>query len=382
MEDARDAARGARELVDWDLAARTAVRLSRPGPAVGADEAVRAVALLREAAEAAPAHVAEVTGLAVAQGPGALVVERGAWARANVASFRTLLSPVLAEALARREDERARRPGQRARRPGGPRGLGVAARVTGAELGSLLALLSTRVLGQYDALGEGPEAGRLLLVAPNVVAVQRDLDLDLPDFGLWVALHEETHRVQFAAAPWLADHLRERARGLSGGLLGEPGAVVERLSAGARALPALVRSLSARDGEGGGADAPSLVDLLADAEQRRALAEVTAVMSLLEGHADVAMDAVGPSVVPSVRLIRRRFAARRRTQRSVVDAALRQLLGLDAKLRQYADGARFVRGVTERVGTDGLNAVWSGPDALPAPEEVADPAAWVRRVHG
>jgi len=372
-----DAARGSRELVDWDLAARTAARLARPGPAVSAAEAVHAVALLHESAAAAGPHVAAVTGLGVARGPGALVIERGAWARANVASFRTLLAPVLDDALARRTEQR--RPG---RRPssGPPRGLGVAGRVTGAELGSLLAVLSSRVLGQYDALGEGPEAGRLLLVAPNVVAVQRELSVDLADFSLWVALHEETHRVQFAAAPWLAEHLRERARALSGGLLGEPGAVADRLAAGARALPGLVRSLSG--GAGGDGPAPSLVDLVADADQRRALAEVTAVMSLLEGHADVAMDAVGPSVVPSVKLIRRRFAARRRTSRGLVDSALRQLLGLDAKMRQYADGARFVRGVTQRVGTDGLNAVWSGPAALPAPEEVADPAAWVRRVHG
>jgi uncharacterized protein (DUF2342 family) len=31
---------------------------------------------------------------------------------------------------------------------------------------------------------------------------------------------------------------------------------------------------------------------------------------------------------------------------------------------------------------DGFNAAWQSPQALPLPEEIANPAAWVRRVHG
>jgi coenzyme F420 biosynthesis associated uncharacterized protein len=312
--------------------------------------------------------VAAVTELDVVPGPPAVVVARGAWAQANVDSFRQLLSPVLADVLARRAAR-----GQSI----GRGGLGVARRVTGAELGTLLALLSSRVLGQYEALAAGPAEGRLLLVAPNVLAVATDLDVDLRDFALWVALHEETHRVQFTAAPWLADHLRERAQAMAGDLLGDPGAAIDRVVTAARALPGLVRGGSGEHGSGS-----ALLDLVQTPQQRRALAEVTAVMSLLEGHADVAMDAVGPSVVPSVELIRRRFAVRRKTSRTLADTVLRQLLGLEAKLRQYADGARFVRGVTGRVGTSGLNAVWTGPEALPRPAEIADPEAWVRRVHG
>ena len=104
-------------------------------------------------------------------------------------------------------------------------------------------------------------------------------------------------------------------------------------------------------------------------------------MSLLEGHADVVMDEVGPQVVPSVATIRSRFTARR-AGRGAVDRLLRRLLGLDAKMRQYADGARFVREVHSAVGTDGFNAVWTGPQALPSAAEIADPAAWVARVHG
>jgi uncharacterized protein (DUF2342 family) len=58
------------------------------------------------------------------------------------------------------------------------------------------------------------------------------------------------------------------------------------------------------------------------------------------------------------------------------------VLGLDAKLRQYRDGAAFVRAVVGRVGQEGFNAVWSAPEQLPTKTEITDPDAWVRRVHG
>ncbi|TXR52384.1 coenzyme F420 biosynthesis-associated protein [Quadrisphaera setariae] len=365
-------------MVDWDLAARTATRLARPGPRVSAAEARRVVDVVREAAAESPPHVARVSQLLVPAGPPARVVERGAWARANVASFASLLSPVVDEALDERRARSAR---------SSLRGLGVARRVTGVQLGSLLALLSSRVLGQYDALGEGPGTGDLLVVAPNVLAVQRELGLDLRDFARWVCLHEETHRVQFAAAPWLADHLRERARALSGDVLRGPGAGADRVAQTLRGLRGAVEGVRGSGTPASGSSGPGgsglgVLDLATTADQRRALAEVTAVMALLEGHADVVMDDVGPSVVPTVATIRRRFSARRGSSRGLLDAVLRHGLGLEAKLRQYADGARFVRGVVGEVGTGGFNAVWSSPAALPLPEEVADPAAWVRRVHG
>ncbi len=51
-------------------------------------------------------------------------------------------------------------------------------------------------------------------------------------------------------------------------------------------------------------------------------------------------------------------------------------------MRQYRDGAVFVRGVVDTVGWDGFNAVWTSPETLPKPLEISDPATWVARVHG
>jgi coenzyme F420 biosynthesis associated uncharacterized protein len=130
-----------------------------------------------------------------------------------------------------------------------------------------------------------------------------------------------------------------------------------------------------------GNDDVSLVDLFSSAEQRVVMDRLTGVMSLLEGHADVVMDGVGPKVIPSVDEIRRKFNQRRKGA-GYLDRLLRRLLGLDAKMAQYRDGAAFVRTTVDAVGMDGFNAVWAGPENLPTKAEIGDPAAWVRRVHG
>jgi coenzyme F420 biosynthesis associated uncharacterized protein len=125
----------------------------------------------------------------------------------------------------------------------------------------------------------------------------------------------------------------------------------------------------------------SLLDILQTPEQRAIIERLTAVMSLLEGHADVVMDGVGPEVVPSVERIRTVFNARR-AGAGPLDQLIRKLLGFDAKLRQYRDGAVFVRGAVDKVGMAGFNAVWAEPANLPDKDEIADPARWVTRVHG
>ncbi|WP_432523554.1 zinc-dependent metalloprotease [Kineococcus sp. SYSU DK006] len=360
------------DLVDFDLAAQVAARLVRPGPRVGRDEADQVVGELRVAAAEAAGPVARTAHLPeLTEQPPALVVDRVSWARANVEAFRTLLGPV----------EVPLRSGER---PAPARGgaavdratTAVGRRTTGAELGSLLSFLSSRVLGQFDVFSgvDGGRAGRLLLVAPNVVQVERDLQVDPRDFRRWVCLHEEAHRLQFGAHPWLRRWITDEARALAQDLLGHQRDLGERLSGVLQALPEVLRGTAEGSGVG-------VADLLQTPAQRERVAALVAVMSLLEGHADVVMDDVGPQVVPSVATIRARFTQRRRGRGSL-DQVVRRLLGLDAKTRQYADGARFVRGAVGQVGWEGFNAVWSGPEQLPSPAEVADPAAWVARVHG
>ena len=50
-------------------------------------------------------------------------------------------------------------------------------------------------------------------------------------------------------------------------------------------------------------------------------------------------------------------------------------------MRQYAVGSAFTNHVVLAAGMDGFNRVWDGPETLPTRAELADPGAWLRRVH-
>lgn len=368
--------------VDWDLALATARRVGGAGPRVTPEEAGATVAELHGLARQAQGHVAGLTGLdASSDSSPVQVVNRGGWAQANAGALDQLLTPL----VHRLEEQRRASEGGSSRSaagpPSGPTGVlgAVGSRVAGLEAGVLLGFLSSRILGQYDpfheevdATGRAAAAGRLLLVAPNIVDVERRLDVPERDFRLWVCLHEETHRVQFAANPWLRKHMLAEIEAFVAAAPADGGELVTRLVAAVGQAAGAVRS---------GSELPSLLDLVQTEEQRQVVDRLGAVMSLLEGHADVVMDQAGPSVIPSVDAIRARFEQRRDSAVGL-DRILRRLLGLDTKLRQYRDGAVFVRSVTATVGRDGFDAVWSGPAALPTAAEIADPAAWVARVHG
>ncbi|HZJ05542.1 MAG TPA: zinc-dependent metalloprotease [Nocardioidaceae bacterium] len=360
-------------MVDWDLAVTTATRMAGPGPTVARSTAEEAVEELRAGSLRSTPLVREFTGLMAPQGapPGTertapvLVVDRQGWIQANVDGFATIVSPLID-----RLQEKKGSPG--------PIAEAIGSRVTGVELGALLGFMSSRVLGQFDPFyapegspGQPAPAGRMLLVAPNVVHVEGELGVDPTDFRLWVCLHEETHRVQFTAVPWMRDHIHEEIGNLIGSVEMDSARLVGMFGEGVKRLSDLVR----------GDDDVSLLDLVHTPEQKVVLDRITAVMSLLEGHADVVMDGVGPEVIPSVAEIRRKFNVRRKGAGSF-DRILRKLLGLDAKMAQYRNGAAFVRGAVDRVGMEGFNKVWVVPENLPSKAEIGDPDSWVRRVHG
>jgi coenzyme F420 biosynthesis associated uncharacterized protein len=347
-------------LIDWDAAVSTGTRLVRPGPAVSMTEAADVVTELRQLAGLAEGHVRSFTGLGIdREHEPVAVVDRPGWVRSAAGGFRILLDPLTQRLLERR--------------PAPPGLVGtVGSRVTGAQVGAILAYLASRVLGQYELFVPPEEGeGRLTLVAPNVVAVERQLGVVPHDFRLWVCLHEVTHRTQFTAVPWLRDHLRSEIGAYLDASDLDPAALLARLRAAAGAVADLAR----------GRAEVNLVEALQTPEQQVVLDRLTAVMSLVEGHGEFVMDGVGPDVVPTVAEIRRAFDERRRSG-SGVDRAIRRLLGLDLKMKQYAEGAAFVRHVVRAVGMAGFNAVWTSRETLPTRAEISRPDGWIQRIHG
>ncbi|MFG1799256.1 zinc-dependent metalloprotease [Micromonospora carbonacea] len=344
------------QFVDWDLAAATAGALGKSGPRVSYAEATEVVSELRRLTDEAAGHVADYTGLrSQVVHPPVRVVDRRDWAATNIAGLREVITPLV-----------SRLSGDK---PPGPLTEAVGSRLTGVQAGTVLAYLSGRVLGQYEVFSGDP--GQLLLVAPNIVEVERKLGADPRDFRLWVCLHEVTHRTQFTAVPWMRAYF-----------LGEVQAFVDASQGGEHLLERLRRGVATlSDAVKDPQSRASVLDIVQTPAQRAVLDRLTALMTLLEGHAEFVMDGVGPQVIPSVESIRAAFNRRRETG-NPLEKAIRRLLGVEVKMRQYAEGRKFVHGVVERVGMAGFNKIFGSPLTLPRLDELGDPDAWVARVHG
>jgi coenzyme F420 biosynthesis associated uncharacterized protein len=344
------------QMVDWDLAVATAGALVKSGPKVTYAEAADVVSELRRLTDLAERHVQEYTGLsAQVDHPPVRVVDRKDWVAANVTGLQQVMTPLIDQIS------------QRGSVSGVTRLIG--SKTTGVQAGTVFAYLSGKVLGQYEVFSGAP--GELLLVAQNIVEAERKLEVDPTDFRLWVCLHEVTHRTQFTAVPWLRQHFLDEVKAFIDAADTDGEAFAERLRGAMDAIVDAIRNSNSR---------ASVIDLVQTPAQRAVVDRLTALMTLVEGHAEFVMDGVGPAVVPSVASIREKFNARR-VARNPIEKALRRLLGVEVKMRQYAEGNRFVAAVVGEVGMDGFNRIWTSPETLPRTEELPDPAAWVARVH-
>lgn len=370
------------------------------GPRVAVGEAIEIVAALRRGSGVAQSHVAEATHWSADEPLTTLVVDRAAWVEANVSSFQRVFAQAdEAESVETHEIHRdapssesgasqaglagdsaeagAEEPGEETK---GESGSGprraveeasfspidairqvadtCSAYLSASTLTGVLGLLSTRVLGQFDPFTAKPT---LLLNAPTVWAISRDIDVDRVEFSTWVCLHEMVHRFQFANAPWLTNYL------------------VERIGRTIADAPSLTHNIIERVRDRDDAPAPtSFGDFVVGPQNRETFAELTAAMSLIEGYADFMMDRT--EAVVDVSRIRSRFNNRRESRGW--GRVVKAVTGMADKMAQYKAGSTFCREVERKVGVDGLNAAFASPATLPSSEELAAPHLWVARVHG
>jgi uncharacterized protein (DUF2342 family) len=367
------------DVIDWGAAQRVG-ELVAGSPPFGGVRSASVEPLVREFA----GRVAEYSGLEVSGAlPPLELVDRPGWIAANLTTMRPMLTPLTA-------------PMESGKGPlAGPL-RSASGLLLGAQVGALAGVLSQRVLGQYDlALLDSGEPPRLLLLAPNLAQAARALAVDRDELVLWVSIHEITHAVQFSGAPWLRGYLggmlKELIDGLRVTIVGgehdgeHDGNGTANGSAGRSAgwLPDLPKL----------PDAAQLREMLERArrgellrltigEDRWALVErMQAAMSLIEGHAEHTMDAIGAEVLPSLPRLRAAMTSRREN-RGLPWRVLERLLGLELKLRQYEMGRRFCDAVVAAGGPQSLALAWSGPETLPTPGELEDPSLWIARVPG
>jgi putative hydrolase len=404
--------------IDWDTAQRIG-ELIAGSPPYGGPAGRSVQPLAHEFAR----RVSEYTGLGLpAELPPLEMIDRPTWIAANLLTMRPLLDPLLERLGGEPEPaehtsgpgegdtdrERGAANAESGAPPGGSSraedgGVGAllsgplrsasgslrsaSGHLLGAQLGAVTGMLSQRVLGQYDvSLLDASAPPRLLLLAPNLAAAARNLGVDRDELIAWVAIHEITHAVQFSGAPWLREHLGGMLRELLDGLqisaaaagsssgnesvlrwLRDPGALIDRARDGE--LRALIDR--ARRGE--------LLRLGLGDERWGIVERMQATMSLIEGHAEHTMDAVGAELLPSLPRLRAAMT-RRRESRGLPWRVLERLLGLELKLRQYEVGRRFCDAVVQAGGPEALAVAWRSPAELPTTQELTEPSLWLGRV--
>jgi len=352
-------------LVDWDRVERVAVARLRRAPGVLEPWELRATegsyaAAMAKVVPALEAHLGtELPGVV----DRVEVVDRGEWVKANTVAFASLMGRMEMGLL-----DQLLPPGASVTKAA----MTIANRwVTTTQMGVLLGFMGQRVLGQYDLALISAETtpGKLLFVEENIRAAAKVMDVPVEPFRTWIALHETTHAYEFEAHPWLRPYLASRLeRQIS--MFADDTAELGRDAM--RQVGASLRGEGRRD------DQHWLERLMTD-DQRQVFRETQAVMSLLEGFGDHVMDAVGKDLVPGHARISARFHGRR-ANRTPFERAMLRITGMDLKMEQYRKGEVFVAAIESMAGPVALRRLWDGPDTLPTPDEMEDPAAWVRRM--
>jgi len=345
------------EPIAWDTAERVAIKVAGREPLADSYHYASLEPDFREFTAEAEALVEAETGLTSLAGPArARVTDRAGWIRANLASFQRLLRPL------------TDRLGQKM---GGAKVAPIGRQIAGAEVGALLGWMSTRVLGQYDMLivenENADDQDIVYYVGPNVLALEKRYGFPPREFRLWLALHEVTHRMQFTGVPWLRPYFLSL--------------VDDSLSSFDPDLKRMLESIKravvqARAGENP-LDEGGIVTVLATPEQQAVIRRIGGLMSVLEGHGDLIMDRAATDRVPSAG----RFSSVLHDRRHAKGPArvVQKLLGLEAKLRQYEEGEKFLEAL-EQAGGEGIDLLWRGPEYLPDLGEIRNPDRWLDRM--
>lgn len=354
--------------VNWELARQVGVANAvESGPDPEPTEGDQR--MLDEAVRVAELQVGRFTGLAgpvdVAQ---VRAVRRAVWVNANTESLKALLEPAarrLTDAIERSAGEQM--PAEAAPMAGFLRQL--SPMLLGAQVGQVLGTLAQRVLGQYDIAVPRSGPGQLLFVVPNLATFERDWSLDPREFRTFVALHEVTHRFEFAQG-WVRDRFQALLDDYLSTLTLDIEALQSRFASVDPSDPdALARFADEDDGGLFWADL--------DDEQRLKLGRIQAFMAAAEGYGDHVMQALGSEVLGTYPMIAE--AMKRYREGEHGDPVFERLLGVDMKREQYRTGRAFCEIVVDQTDEATLARMWDAPESMPSLPELDEPRLWLAR---
>jgi putative hydrolase len=241
------------------------------------------------------------------------------------------------------------------------------------QLGQVVGQLSSEVVSGGDigiplldsADGVGLQA---VIIPQNALAFGAGLDISQDQVQLYLAVRELAHARLFRHAKWLHLQLLTSITEFAKGIRIDT-VRLEELAADFD--PSNPEEL--REAMTSGALIPPKSD-----EQQAALSRLETTLALVEGWVDV-VTAQATTRLPSSAAVAE-TVRRRRASGGPAESAFATLVGLELRPRRLREAAQMWQAVTDAVGNERRDALWSHPDLTPTGEDIDDPTALIARI--
>lgn len=246
----------------------------------------------------------------------------------------------------------------------------VAGTLFAMQLGQVVGQLSTEVVSGGDIgipLLSG-DSDHAAIVPQNVAAFGEGLDIPADQVALYLSVRELAHASLFKHARWLRLQVLTSITGIMSGTR-----INEQL------LEEIAENFDPSDTE-------SLQNAVRNGRllqprtetQRSASARLETTLALIEGWVDV-VTANATSRLPSAGAIAE-TVRRRRASGGPGESAFATLVQLELRPRRLREAASLWQRITDAVGAEARDALWTHPDLIPDAADIDDPDAFIARL--
>jgi len=248
------------------------------------------------------------------------------------------------------------------------------------QLGQVVGQLASEVVSGGDigipllgsiTSGSASDSEQQAAILPqNVAGFGAGLDIEQDQVQLYLAVRELAHARLFRHAKWLRLQLMTSITEFAQGIRIDTDRL-EQLAADFD--PSNPEEL--REAMVSGALIPPKSE-----SQLAALGRLETVLALIEGWVDV-VTAQATARLPKSDAIAE-TVRRRRAAGGPAESAFSTLVGLELRPRRLREAAAMWQKITDEVGDEKRDSLWSHPDLLPTSQDIDDPTALIARLSG
>lgn len=238
------------------------------------------------------------------------------------------------------------------------------------QLGHVVGKLSEEVVSGGDIGIPILSRSQAALLPQNIAEFSDGLDIDDHEIAIYLSVRELAHARLFRHAKWLRLHLITAITNYAHGISID----MSRIEELAQDFdPANPEDLNTALNDG------SLIPPRSE-EQDAALARLETTLALIEGWVDVVTRQATTRLPKSSALSE--TVRRRRASGGPAEAAFGTLVGLELRPRRLREAAAMWQRVTDELGAEQRDALWSHPDVVPSEADIDSPDALIARLRG